>query len=935
MMTELIKTEEAILQSITELRNKLDLLLTHKILVTPRKDYTLLPSSRKNLVKIFSTFYHECRETVAAILKIDPLFAPLAIKYYARITDKIIISTMESVTEFIHPITSPTNSEKICVLAVGGYGREEMAPFSDIDLLFLTPYKQTAWGESVIESILYILWDLKMKIGYAVRTVDDCIRLGTQDIMIRTTLLEHRYLVGEKSLHKSLRNRLWGEVFTKTSAEFIEAKLEERAARHLRQGGARYMLEPNIKEGKGGLRDLQTLYWITKYLYKTSTSEELIKIGVFSKEELIIFQEAENFLWAVRCCLHLTSGRAGEHLNFNSQVELAKRFGFKDKKGMLAVESFMQAYFRNAKNVGDLTRIFLTVLESKHVKKRPNLTGQIKNIFNIGFGRAPTYTLPNSLVANHGRLSISNTEQFLNNPLNLIRLFQVALKTGLLIHPDALRLVASNLAMVKDDFRNNREANSIFLDLLLNYNNPEGALRHMNEVGFLGAFIPEFGRIVAMMQFNMYHSFTVDEHTIQCIRSLAEIEHKNLLEDLPIASKILNGGVNRRILYVALLLHDIGKGLPQDHSIIGAKMAKSLAPRLGLKTEECEVVVWLIKNHLLMSDVAQKRDITDSRTIDNFATKVTSTTKLKLLTVLTVCDIRGVGPNSWNNWKAVLLRDLYTQTLATLSEGSMSTSRPERVAFIKKEARKSFAQIPDNEIDAQFNRHYDNFWLGLDSNTQLEFLILLKKVYSEDIQIKIITDQNKGANRVCCVLSDHPGIFARLTGAIALVGANVVDARTYTTRDGFATAVFWVQGLNNLPFGSREVDKIVKSIKGSLLGEVIPKKVLDIKGKFSRSEREFRVPTTITFDNMGSDIYTIIEVDTRDRIGLIHDLANTLYKNNISIFTAIIATYGEQAVDTFYIKDLFGLKLYSKSKQEQISFHLRNSIEEGAGKAME
>ena len=934
-MTKLMITKEETVQSIQTLKKQLDFLLAHEIIVGAKKEHTVPLDSREHFVRIFQEFYIECRKILEEILELDPFFAPHAIRYYAQITDKIIISTLESVTQFMHPVANPTNSEKICVLAVGGYGREKMAPFSDIDLLFITPYKQTAWGESVIESILYILWDLKMKIGYAVRTVDDCIRLCKEDITIRTTLLEHRYLAGEASLQKDLEIRLWEEVFAKTAPEFIEAKLEERAGRHSRQGSVRYMLEPNIKEGKGGLRDLQTLYWITKCIYKTSASEELIKIGVFSKEEFLIFQDAENFLWSVRCALHLASKRASEYLNFNSQVELSKRFGFKDRKGMLAVESFMQAYFVNAKNVGDLTRIFLTVLESKHVKKRPNLTGQIKNILNIGFGKPSINILPNSLFSNHGRLSIKNTNQFLNNPLSLIQLFQVALQTGLLIHPDALRLVASNLSMVNTKFRNSPEANAVFLDLLLNYNNPERALRHMNEVGFLGAFIPEFDRIVAMMQFNMYHSFTVDEHTIQCIRNLAEIEHKNLLEDLPIASKILNGGVNRRILYVALLLHDIGKGLPEDHSIIGSEIAKSVAPRLGLKNEECEVVVWLIKNHLLMSDVAQKRDITDSRTVRNFATKVTSTAKLKLLTVLTVCDIRGVGPNSWNNWKAVLLRDLYTQTLATLNEGSISSSRPERVTSIKNEARKLFTQVPADEMDEQFDRHYDNFWLGLDVNTQLEFLMLLKKVETDDIQIKVMTDQHKGANRICCILPDHPGIFARLTGAIALVGANVVDARTYTTRDGFATPVFWVQDLNNLPFEIKEVGKIVKSIRRSLLGEVVPKRVLDVKGKFSRAEREFRVPTTITFDNLGSDIYTIIEVDTRDRIGLIHDLANTLYKNNISIFTAIIATYGEQAVDTFYVKDLFGLKLHSKTKKDQISLYLRNSIEEGAEKAME
>ncbi len=892
-------------------------------------------ANRAFFVANLKSFHAECRSILQSILEIEPMFAPKALDFYTRITDKIIKLITTIVIEVFHPISNPTISEKICLIAVGGYGRKEMAPFSDIDLLFLTPYKQTPWGESVIESILYFLWDLKMKIGYSVRTVDDCLRLGKQDITIRTTLLEHRYLAGERSLQLNLQKRLWKELFSRTGPEFIEAKLEERANRHSRQGGARYMLEPNVKEGKGGLRDLQTLYWITKYLYKTSSKEELIKTGVFSKKEFSIFQKAENFLWSVRCNLHLLSKRAGEQLNFNSQVELARRFNFQDGNGMRAVEKFMQSYFIQAKHVGDLTRIFLTVLESKHVKKKPNITGHLKNIFNFGLSKKNEAVVPDSFTTTHGRLNISNVDYFLETPINLIKLFQVSLKTGLLIHPDALRLVANNITIIDDDFRKDDQANSIFIDLLLNYNNPEKALRHMNEVGFLGAFIPEFGRIVAMMQFNMYHSFTVDEHIIQCIRNLSEIEHKNLLEDLPIASQILSGSINRRILYVALLLHDIGKGLPEDHSKIGAEITKSLAPRLGLKPEESEIVVWLVQNHLLMSDLAQKRDITDNRTVHYFATRVQSATKLKLLTVLTVCDIRGVGPNAWNNWKAVLLRDLYTQTLAFLNEGSMSSSRPKKIRAQKNKVRRSLTQFNKQKAERELDRHYDNFWLGIDFDTQLEFIKLLQKKAHEDIKVKISSDKSRDANRICCVLQDHPGIFARLAGAIALIGANVVDARTYTTRDGFATAVFWVQNSTNGPFENDMVEKIIKSIKSSLLGKVVPKKMLDAKGKFSRSEREFKVPTTITFDNEGSDIYTIIEVDTRDRIGLIHDLSSTLYRNNISIFTAIIATYGEQAVDTFYVKDLFGLKLHSKQKQNRILTSLRDSIEEGAEKAME
>jgi [protein-PII] uridylyltransferase len=355
---------------------------------------------------------------------------------------------------------------------------------------------------------------------------------------------------------------------------------------------------------------------------------------------------------------------------------------------------------------------------------------------------------------------------------------------------------------------------------------------------------------------------------------------------------------------------------------------------LGLKPEESEIVVWLVKNHLLMSDIAQKRDITDTRTVTDFAQQVKSTAKLKLLTVLTVCDVRGVSPDSWNNWKAVLLRELYAQTLAILTEGSMSISRPERIKSAKTAIGSHLKNLSSAETEVVLNRHYESFWLGLDADTKLCLIELLQNIDAEPIQVKIVTDSQRDANRICCVLEDHPGIFARLTGAIAVIGVNIVDARTYTTRDGFATAVFWVQNKNEEPFEAQFLNKVGKSIKNSLLGKVVPKNILDEKGKYPRTERKFKVPTTVTFDNLGSDIYTIIEVDTRDRIGLVHDLANTLYKNNISIFTAIIATYGEQAVDTFYVKDLFGLKLHSKTKQEKILQYLREAIEVGAKKAM-
>jgi len=878
---------------------------------------------RAMAVEVLQVANDNGRECIAKALRAAPYDSSKAIRAYAYLTDEIVKTVFEVAMRWLHPRSNATTSERVCVMAVGGYGRAEMAPFSDVDLLFLTPYKQTAWGESLIESILYTLWDLRLKVGHAVRTIDDCIRLGAEDITIRTALLENRYVIGDEGLATDLDVRLWHELFADTGPQFVEGKLEERTARHKRQGGARYMVEPNVKEGKGGLRDLQTLFWIGKYIYHTKDSEELVIHGVFTADEYKVFAEAEAFLWTVRCQMHLIANRPIEQLTFDLQVEVAEALGFKDIDGRRAVEQFMQIYFRHATEVGYLTRIFLTVLEARHVKKRPSFGRALLNVFHFGREKAAK-----GYKITHGRLDVENPDTFLNDPLNILRLFEEGLRSDILIHPDAMRLVTRNLDLIDDDMRGDPEASRIFLDLLLSHNNPERGLRRMNELGVLGVFIPEFERIVAMMQFNMYHHYTVDEHTIRCISNLFQIEQGELVEDLPLASSILTKGVNRKVLYLALLLHDIGKGLPEAHEVVGAQIARVVAPRLGLDPAECDTVEWLVLNHLLMSDVAQKRDLSDPRTVKDFADIVKSRTRLKLLTVLTVCDIRGVGPGVWNNWKAMLLRDLYAQTRDLLS-GGQKNSGPEREAEAKAALVATLEDWTPAEIEAECDRHYRPYWLGLDTETQHIFANLARKVKSDEPVSHIEPDEDRDATRACFVMPDHPGIFARFAGALALTGANVVDARTYTSSDGLATAVFWIQDMAGKPYDKTRLTRLRKMILRTLKGEVIARDALVAKDKIKKRERDFIVPTSVIFDNEGSDIFTIIEVDTRDRTGLLFDLARTLTDCGVSISSAIIATYGEQAVDAFYVKDLFGLKIHSKDKQRMISGRLHDAMEKG------
>ncbi|QUS36821.1 [protein-PII] uridylyltransferase [Falsirhodobacter algicola] len=859
----------------------------------------------------------EARAASEARLKeafaLHPLASRALINGQARMMDAIVVTAFRLAAHL-------TGAPPVALIAVGGYGRAEMAPFSDVDLLFLTPPRGSA--DAAVEATLYILWDLKLKVGHATRTVRDCIYMAREDITIRTALLEQRFLTGDAALAAELPERLWTELFRRSGPEFIEAKLAERAGRHKRQGGQRYVLEPNVKEGKGGLRDLQTLYWIGKYLHRVPRAEGLVAADLFTREEYNLFRAAEDFLWAVRVHLHYAANRAADQLTFDMQVEVAARMGYEDRPGRRGVERFMQDYFRQATRVGELTSIFLAELEARHAKGEPDLLGFIRRRRSL----RPEYRL------NHGRIEIPDPQAFLSDKLNLLRIFEETLRTGYMMHPDSARLVAANLHLIDDGMIHDREANRIFLDLLLKHGNPERALRRMNEVGVLGAFMPEFGRIVAMMQFNVYHHYTVDEHTIQCISTLARMERGELTDELPLSTELLQGA-DRRILYIALLLHDIGKGRPEEHSIIGAQIARRVAPRLGLQPDEAEIVEWLVRHHLLMSDVAQKRDIADPRTVRDFAKAVRSRRRLDLLTILTVCDIIGVGPGTWNNWKAQLMRQLYRDTETVLAGGMELLNRETRGGEARRALREALADWDNRDLRAEMNRHYAPYWQGLPPVAHVVLARLLRGLGDDEIRIDLDAEPDRAATRASFALADHPGIFSRLAGALALVGANVVDARTYTTKDGFATAVFWIQDAEGQPYEVARLPRLRQMIERILRGEVVAREALADRDKVRKRDSAFRFPTHVVFDNEGSEIYTIIEVDTRDRPGLLYDLTRTLAADNIYIASAQIATYGAQVVDTFYVKDMFGLKLHTPSRRESLEAKLRRAITEGAARA--
>jgi [protein-PII] uridylyltransferase len=696
--------------------------------------------------------------------------------------DQLIRALFDLVTQVIYPLPNPTSGERLAIIAVGGYGRGELAPYSDIDLLFLLPYKRTPHTEQVVEYLLYLLWDLGLKIGQSTRSVDECLRQAKSDLTIRTALLEARYLWGDQALFNEFKKRFDSDIVKGSAAQFVASKLAERDARHKRLGDSRYQLEPNIKEGKGGLRDLHTLFWIAKYIYRTDDVGKLVDLGVLSAEESQRFDRAQKFLWTVRCHIHYLAGRAEERLTFDLQTEIGRRMGYTDHAGSRGVERFMKHYFLVAKDIGDLTRIFCAILEADQKHKRR------LSWVRWGNGRRSL----GGFVIDGEWLTITSEDFFKKNPPALLRLFQVAQQHELDIHPRALRAASLSLRLINQQLRDNSEANRLFLEILTSRKDPETALRRMNEAGVLGRFIPDFGRVVAQMQYDMYHVYTVDEHTLFAIGILHKIESGLLEEELPLATQLMPTIVSRRALYLAVLLHDIAKGRGGDHSEIGEQIALKLGPRLDLSAEETETVAWLVRWHLLMSSTAFKLDIGDRQTIGNFVERVQSPERLKLLLVLTVADIRAVGPKVWNGWKAALLRELYHQAIEVISGGLSGEGRESRAAAAQAAARRLLPDFSEPEFATFVSRGYSYYWLSFDAPTHARHARLMREAEASGAPLTVEkrVDPYRSVTEITLYTADHPGLFSRIAGALAVSGANIVDAKIITMSNGMALDTF-------------------------------------------------------------------------------------------------------------------------------------------------
>ena len=836
------------------------------------------PDVRRAVAALLKDSFDASRSRIAR--RLDAGGAGVEVAHlYSAAADELLIALWRFTTETLYPAANPSEAERLSLIAVGGYGRGVLAPFSDLDLLFLRPWKSIPRTEQVIEFMLYVLWDLGMKIGQSARSVDECLALAKSDMTVRTALLEARALAGDDRLAADFIARFRAQVVKADPRPFIAAKLEERDIRHQKSGAVRYRVEPNVKDGKGGLRDLNSLFWIARSLAPDSPLGARVMDGLLTARERRTFEESFDFLWRVRAHLHLTAGRPEEKLTFDLQPEVARRMGWRGRGDEPAVERFMRRYFLVARDVGGLTRALSAKLEARQQKSTMSLSrlipGRKRKLGVEGF------------TEDSGRLSVTGPEVFAAAPEKLLMLFRTADEHDLDLHPDAFSAVSRSLSLVTPSLRRDPEATRAFLDILAHGQRPYRVLSLMNETGLLGRFLPEWGRIVGQTQFNMYHAYTVDEHTLQAIGIINDIWRGKLKADHPSSSEIVHRIDDFEALMLAMLLHDVGKGGDRGQLEDGAIAARRACDRLGLDPRRTEFVVWLVRNHLALSDYAQKRDVSDPATVKAFTRLVGDPERLRTLLILTVADIRAVGPGVWNAWKGNLIRDLYQRTEGVFRGEDVTHADP-------------LDDYPD--------------------------LVARARMKGAAAEVLMVRDDEAGehpATRVAVAARDRPGLFVDLAGALAGAGADVVGARVATAADGTALDVFELQDGGGAPYGQaepRRLTRLIAALEASAQGgvRIAPAPVATP----SPRRAAFDVRPTAIVDLDESPDAAVVEVSGADRPGLLADLARVLADNGLSIRSAHIAGFGERAVDSFYVTDSRGRKPKPGPKLERLRLEL-------------
>ncbi len=834
-----------------------------------------------------------------------------------QLTDNLIINLFN----YLKDANDTEHCHQILILALGGYGRGELAPKSDIDLLFLVQDKNLSKinsnaSEKLIQEILYFLWDLGFSVGHSTRTVKQIFDYAKEDITFLTSLIDHRFLIGDKKLFKCFQQTFQNFTKNYNTFEFIKNKLIEANQRHKKFGSSRFVIEPNVKEGKGGIRDIQTLIWISKFAYNSKNIFHLLESGFFIKKELYILFNSYKFLISTRCYLHLLSKRENDNLDVESQIEISKLMGFRQKEFQRPVERFMKRYYIAAKNIGSLTRIFFSVIEEKF--KKPFR-------FNFFFSRKTNLEKP--FVFKRKKIVIEKKADIIRNPELIIEIFHISHFKNLEIHPETLRLLSDCSKLIRKQV-NLQKSNKLILEIITSEKNPRPILRLMNDTNVLGNFIPDFYKIVGLIQHDMYHHYTVDEHTFFAISNAYELKNKRLNLGTELASKLILEIDRFDLLTISLFLHDIAKGLEGDHSFNGSEIAKNLCPRLGLNDDDTKIVSWCVLNHLYLSETAFRYDLNDKKIIEKSLKNINSIQKLNLLFVLTVCDIKAVGPGVWTDWKGSLLAELYNKIktkLANKEKKIIPEKKEKKSDKLLNEIRR-FNILQDDEAKNYIINFPDNYWQMYDLKQMLDQVKLFKKMLDSKLKFNfdIYNNLNSNVSELIVIAPDNFGLFSKISGILLSSNVNIISAKIITRSDGFAIDYFVINNKIDMAISDKNIqEKIFKKLKDGLQGVYNFEKELEKRFNESPSKiKKIKAPIRVYIDNDTSDDFTVLEVNCKNAPGVLFKITQSISKLNLQIYNASISTYGTRVTDIFYVKDLFGQKIIDVKKIKQI----RNNI---------
>ena len=788
----------------------------------------------------------------------------------------------------------PSADDAIALVAVGGYGRGELHPCSDVDVLLLLAQQNHSDYQQHLSELITFLWDIGLEIGHSTRTIDECVSEAARDITVITNLIEARHLAGPAALLEEMQRRIEPTQIW-SSAEFFKAKEQEQVERHLKYHDAAYNLEPNVKEGPGGLRDLQMISWVTRRHFSSESLDALITQQFLTSDEYDALIEARDFLWRVRFILHLNTGRSEDRLLFDLQQQTARAFGYRDDNNILAVEAFMKRYYIHIMEIHRLNDMLLQ---------------HFREVILSDHNSAPRTINERFQVKDH-YLEVCSDDLFVKYPPALLELFLILAQRPEIkgVRAATIRLIRSHLYLIDDDFRSTPACRELFISLL---RQPEGIthqLRRMNRYGLLAAYIPAFGKIVGQMQYDLFHVYTVDEHTLNVLRNLRRFAVPEFRNEFPHCSKIIQQIEKPEILYLGALFHDIAKGRGGDHSQLGREDALTFSHQHGLSSHDSNIVAWLVENHLVMSVTAQRKDISDPEVISEFASIVRDQLHLDYLYLLTVADIRGTDPKLWNNWKDSLLFKLYGATKEQLQEGLEKPIDRHALVIERQQKVRTLLQQQDDvtidtaQIDALWQQLDDDYFLRHSSD---EIAWHSKTIiHHGEVTLPLIamrSDSRHGGTKVFIYTRDKENLFANTVMALDQLNLNIIDARIITARNGFTLNTYIVlEHDSKTHIDAMRTSQITDTLQRFLTQRENPS--CTVSRHLPRRLKHFHTPTQLNFSSEPRTSLTLMELITSDRPGLLSRIGRVLMECHVKVHSAKIGTFGERAEDIFYISD--------------------------------